>query len=177
MLTLGATKVIGDSESLFNYLVNTDAQVNKHFCHEPQLRKISLIMTYFSRTIRRVTAKLIQAVVDPKFAEDDKKRKRNDARISQHLTDFFGVVLNNIDDYLTDMGFMTGPHISVVDIMVYCEIFTICELYRREVPAHLTKLSNWFELLSKEEALQRVNGKFKELVAEHKLHFEPAGNQ
>jgi len=91
-------------------------------------------MSYFSRTIRRLTSKLIQAVVNPKVHGG--KRKLDDARIEQHLTEFFDIILQKINDYLTESGYLTGPMISVVDIMVYCEIQTICVMYKRDVPSH-----------------------------------------
>lgn len=64
MISLGTTKVIGDSESLFNYLVNTNGDVSNHFHHTEQAKKIKEIMSYFCRTIRRVSAKLIQSVAN-----------------------------------------------------------------------------------------------------------------
>ena len=48
---------------------------------------------------------------------------------------------------------MTGPKISVVDIMVFCEIDTICLMYNKEVPANLTKLTSWYERLAREQSL------------------------
>ena len=47
MLSLGQTKVIGDSKSIFNYLVNTNAEVWQHFHHEDQAKKIKEILDYF----------------------------------------------------------------------------------------------------------------------------------
>ena len=59
MLTHGHTKVIGDGEAIYNYLVNSCDEVSTHFFHEAQSRKINEIMAYFMRTIRRITGKLI----------------------------------------------------------------------------------------------------------------------
>ena len=80
MLSHGSTKVIGDCESIFNYLVNTNEQVRTAFFDEKQSRKINELMNYFTRTIRRVTSKLIQTVVNPVVF--DQRRKLNDAQIS-----------------------------------------------------------------------------------------------
>ena len=79
MLTHGQTKVIGDGEAIFNYLVNSSPSVSQYFFHESQARKINEIMSYFTRTIRRVTVKLIQAVVLPKMFSQ--KRKSDNAKI------------------------------------------------------------------------------------------------
>ena len=59
MLTHGQTKVIGDAESIFNYIVNTNDRVSDKFFHEAQAKKIGEILTYFTRTVRRTTSKLI----------------------------------------------------------------------------------------------------------------------
>ena len=79
MLSHGTTKVIGDAESIFNYLVNSSEQVNDRFFHEEQSRKINEMLNYFTRTIRRVTARLIQAVANPKVF--GQKRKVDDHKI------------------------------------------------------------------------------------------------
>ena len=79
MLTHGHTKVIGDGESIYNYLVNTSEEVASHFFHEAQSRKITEMMTYFMRTVRRVTSKLIQAVANPKVY--GQKRRADEKRI------------------------------------------------------------------------------------------------
>ena len=78
MLTHGHTKVIGDGGAIYNYMVNTSHEVRSHFFHEEQLRKITEMMTYFMRTVRRVTSKLIQAVVNPILQE---KRRTDEKRI------------------------------------------------------------------------------------------------
>ena len=79
MLTHGHTKVIGDGEAIYNYLVNSSEEVSSHFFHDGQSRKINEIMAYFMRTIRRVTGKLIQAVANPKVF--GQKRRTDDKRI------------------------------------------------------------------------------------------------
>ena len=79
MLTHGHTKVIGDGEAIYNYLVNSCDEVSTHFFHEAQSRKINEIMAYFMRTIRRITGKLIQAVTNPKVL--GQKRRTDDKRI------------------------------------------------------------------------------------------------
>ena len=79
MLTHGQTKVIGDAESIFNYIVNTDERVSNKFFHEGQSKKINEIMTYFTRTVRRTTSKLIQTVVVP--VVNNTKRRIDSKRI------------------------------------------------------------------------------------------------
>ena len=59
MLSHGHTKVIGDGESIFNYLVNSSDKVSDHFFNIAQRRKIGDFLAYFNRTIRRITIKLI----------------------------------------------------------------------------------------------------------------------
>ena len=66
---------------------------------------------------------------------DKKKGKTKESRVKQYLAEFFDNMLQQIDGYLTDMGYVTGPNISIVDIMLYFEIYTICVMYRREIPS------------------------------------------
>ena len=110
-------------------------------------------MTYFTRTIRRVTAKLIQTVVNPKVLQQ--KRKIDNNKIQQYLAEFFDMILVKIDGYLStdDDCYVTGANISIVDIMLFCEIETVSLMYRREIPANLVKLNTWYEKLAAEESL------------------------
>ena len=155
MLTHGHTKVIGDGESIYNYMVNSCEEVSNHFFHEAQSRKINEIMSYFMRTIRRVTGKLIQAVANPKVF--GQKRRTDDKRIKQYLSEFFDLILTKLDAYLIKGGYITGPKITIVDIMIVCEIETICRMYKRELPQNLTKLADWHGRLIEERALKKVN--------------------
>lgn len=155
MLTHGQTKVIGDGEAIFNYMVNSNQAVSSHFFHEGQSRKINEIMQYFTRTIRRVTVKLIQAVVLPRAF--NQKRRTDEGKIQQYLTEFFDIILAKINGYLTESGYMTGPQISIVDIMIFCELETICTMYSRDVPPSLTKLRQWYDKLSSEASIKAVN--------------------
>ena len=66
-------------------------------------------------------------------------------------------MLQDVDNYLTDMGYVTGPNLSIVDIMLYFEIYTICVMYRREIPTRFKKLKNWYNLLTTQEALIKMN--------------------
>ncbi len=73
------------------------------------------------------------------------------------MSEFFDIILLKINDYLDESGYLTGKKISVVDIMVYCEIQTVCIMYKKDIPENLTKLCAWFEKLSSEEAIVNVN--------------------
>ena len=107
------------------------------------------------RTIRRVTGKLIQAVANPKVF--GQKRRTDDKRIKQYLSEFFDLILTKLDAYLIKGGYITGPKITIVDIMIVCEIETICRMYKRELPQNLSKLADWYGRLINERALKKVN--------------------
>ena len=72
-----------------------------------------------------------------------------------------------------DECYITGPKMSIVDVMLFCEIETICLMYKRDVPSHLSKVASWYEKLAQEESLKRVNASFKELVVKYDLYYEP----
>ena len=64
------------------------------------------------------------------------------------------MILVKIDGYLTsDDSYVTGTNITIVDIMLFCEIETICLMYSKEIPSNLVKLLSWYERLAGEEAL------------------------
>ena len=67
------------------------------------------------------------------------------------------MILTKVDAYLIKGSYITGPKITIVDIMIICEIETICKMYNRELPQNLSKLADWYERLSSERALKKVS--------------------
>ena len=84
-------------------------------------------------------------------------------RIDQCLTEFFVMILPKINGYLSEEGFVTGPNISIVDIMLYCELQTICTMYKRDINPGEAKLATWRDRLSQEPALMELDSKFGQL--------------
>ena len=96
MLTHGSTKVIGEGEAIFNYVVNANERVSAHFNAEDQKAQIKNLMQYFLRTVRRASAKLIQAITNVKVL--NQKKSVNEARINDQIKEFFEIIMNKIDD-------------------------------------------------------------------------------
>ena len=69
---------------------------------------------------------------------------------------------------------MTGAKISIVDIMMFCELETICTMYSRDVPPSQKKLRVWYEKLSEEASIKSVNAQFHELVKNNGLYYDDA---
>ena len=61
--------------------------------------------------------------------------------------------------------------------MLFCEIQTICVMYRRDLPDDLGKLKGWYERLAKEPALAKMNQKFEELCQQYDLYYTPLSQQ
>lgn len=65
---------------------------------------------------------------------------------------------------------------SVVDFLIYCEMFQIKSLYHKEVPNMLPNLSTWYDLMEKEECFKQVNMELKKVIDIHNLHDPEATN-
>ena len=52
---------------------------------------------------------------------------------------------------------LTGDNLSVVDFIVYCEIYQVLAMYERPLPQYLTKLHEWYENVGEYEAIRDTN--------------------
>ena len=59
---------------------------------------------------------------------------------------------------------------TVVDIMVYCELETLVCMTREKLPAYYSYLSTWYDTISKIEAVKEVNAELAKVVEEFQLY-------
>ena len=57
------------------------------------------------------------------------------ANLNEDLDEFFDIILLKCNQRLSKTKYMTGNKITIIDIMIYCEIQTILKLYQRTIPA------------------------------------------
>ena len=81
------------------------------------------------------------------------------------------MILEKLNVYLADSGFITGPKLSIIDVRLYTEITTICVMFKREVPDRMSKLANWYDAMGHRQAIQEQNEKFKQLVESNNLYY------
>ena len=82
------------------------------------------MMTWFQRTMRRTTSKLIRQILNPR-----KDCKAGAATPSEDLDEFFNIILLKVNQKLANSKYITGKKITIIDIMIYCEIQTVLKLY------------------------------------------------
>ena len=169
MLSQGHSKVIGDGISIFNYILNVDEKLSEKFDHEAQRNRVNEILHYFQRLVRRVTSKLVQVIVVPKVTNQPCKVSAE--RIDEYLVEFFNLILEKIDNYLPDSEYITGPKISIVDLIVFFEINTICLMYNRDVPEKFAKLVTWYNKLTSLQSIHDQTEKFKAVLDQHGLYY------
>ena len=63
-------------------------------------------------------------------------------------------LLGKLEETLVKKKYLTGEKITVIDIMFYCEIVTICKLYNREIPRdHCSCVADWYDNIAKEPSI------------------------
>ena len=78
------------------------------------------MMTWFQRTMRRNTSKLIRQILNPR--KDNHKSTMALNMLNEDLDEFFDIILLKCDQRLSKSKFITGNKITIIDIMIYCEI-------------------------------------------------------
>ena len=65
--------------------------------------------------------------------------------------------------------YLTGATLSVIDILVYCEIHQVLAMYDRTLPPHYTKLNDWYDKIGSIESVKMISSKVEPLLEEFKL--------
>ena len=158
MITDGMAKIIGDGASLYYFLVNKHAKIKQSFYALEQDQDIRHMMQWFQRTMRRNTSILIRKILNPR--KGNHKESMAIEHLNEDLDEFMEMILPKINSKLTKTTYVTGPKITIIDIMIYCDIQTILKLYKREIEnskTDLTAIKAWYDSLSEHGAIQRVN--------------------
>ena len=59
---------------------------------------------------------------------------------------------------------------TLIDIMVYCEIETIKQMTKEDLPLHLASLHGWYDRLSELDEIKDVNQRLSEIVEKEALY-------
>jgi len=70
--------------------------------------------------------------------------------------------------------YLTGSEISVIDIIVYCEIFQVLAMYNHTLPERMDKLIDWYEKVGAIEAVKEVSQELNQVIATHSLKDQAA---
>ena len=106
------------------------------------------MFSWFTKIMRRVSSKLIRAIVRPLVFETDPKS------VKDELKEFFDQILSRLEEKLITLKYLTGEKMTFIDVMVYCEIRTVMRLYKREIlKEESPNLANWYDELSQTDAV------------------------
>lgn len=105
-------------------MVNKDGRVKGLLYAEEQAKQIEATLTWFNKKLRRTTSKLIRMVVNPIVFDAEKQEIKD-----EDLSEFFDDMLSRLEEKCVTLTYLTGDKMTYVDIMVYCEIKTILQLY------------------------------------------------
>ena len=95
-------------------------------------------------------------VLSPEKAPSPQDPKTKE-KLDFWLREFDEQLMVKMNKQLTQCKMLTGEHLSVVDFIVYCEIYQVLAMYERSLPQHLTKLHEWYEAVGELDAIKEVN--------------------
>ena len=78
VITNDHVHVLGDSESLFFFLINSEERVREAFYPASQVKEIAVMLEWFKTTMRKSTAKLIRTAMS----------KKHETLIQRYLSEF-----------------------------------------------------------------------------------------
>ena len=100
----------------------------------------------------------------------DSAPKKDDPKVKERLDlwlhEFEDQIIVKFNIELKKHEFLTGPEFSVIDIIVFCEIQQVVLMYERPIPAHLTKLNEWYDKINAFESTQSVTTELTNVIEE-----------
>ena len=87
VITNDKVHVLGDSESLFFFLINSDERVRQIFYPASQVKEIKVMLEWFKTTLRKSTTKLIRTAMS----------KKQESLIQRYLSEFMTQVCFELD--------------------------------------------------------------------------------
>ena len=76
--------------------------------------------------------------------------------LNEDLDEFMEMILPKINSKLEKTAYVTGQKLTIIDVMIYCDIQTVLKLYRRDIESsksNLKALKNWHISLGEHSAL------------------------
>ena len=134
MLVHKHTKVIAPCFQLFEWILKTDEKAAQQFNQTEQDLAITAIQRYFYREMRGNTSQLIRRLamkkLNPQKAPNPNDPKAKE-RLQTWLYEFDQQLLEKLNIELNKYEYLTGPKISVIDIVVHQEIMQVLAMYDR----------------------------------------------
>ena len=143
----------GGLSSLYNTLVSTQPEVDEKLYPADQYAGISSLMLWHKKTLRKRTARIINSALQSSH------NARDSCRVVGSLkTDIDALFKEDLQECETRLAggqkHLTGEHLSILDVMIYCEISTITSLLKEKIPPETApKLAEWSDKMAKLSAL------------------------
>ena len=167
MLIHRQTKVIAPCFQLFEWVLKTSEKAEEIFNHPEQDLAVTAIQRYFYREMRGNTSQLIRRlamkILNPEKAPNPNDPKAKE-RLQTWLYEFDSQLLEKLNLELNKYEYLTGPKLSVIDIVVHQEIYQVLHMYDRQLPQHLTKMHEWYEKVGEIEAVKNVSQEFDKVL-------------
>ena len=173
ILQSGIHQVIVEGAPLFDWVLDKEKSASKLLLHKEQEKNIETIQRYFFREIRGITSQLIRRLA-LRVLSPERAPKPTDSRAQEKLTEmmyiFESQLLPRLDQEISGSNkFLTGPKMSVVDIIIYCEVSQIFCMYRTKVPSSLKKLEDWYAEIGGLDAIRQVDAELEQVLDNFKL--------
>ena len=78
------------------------------------------MMQWFQRTMRRNTSILIRKILNPR--KGNHKSTMAIEHLNEDLDEFMEMILPKINSKLEKTAYVTGPKLTIIDVMIYCDI-------------------------------------------------------
>ena len=161
----------GGISSLYNALVSTQPEVDETLYPAEQFEEISSLMLWHKKTLRKTTARIITAALSSSSNARDSCKVVGSLKAD--IDALFKEDLLECEKRLVGgQKHLTGDQLSMLDVMIYCEISTITILTKEKIDEETCpNLTEWFTKMAKLSALQKMDDKLRTVITRQRCGF------
>ena len=85
--------------------------------------------------------------------------------VHKYIAEFMDTVITELDQQLQSTEFLTGRQMSMMDIIIYCELMTIVKLYYlRFEEGQYVHFSEWQKTIEANKVIKALNLKLEQVI-------------
>lgn len=162
---------ITSGKEVLEFVLRTNPEkIAQAFEADQESNKFKAMRRYFFQEFRIKSSKLIRRAANLKLNPENSRANPDDKGVTMAMTALEEHIYKELNKgELNRSDFLTGPKMSVLDVLYFCEIHQITSHYSREIPKYHNKLANWFDEMIKIDTIKDINAAFNAVLNDHNL--------
>ena len=161
----------GDLSLLYSPLIVNHPEISEVLYPCNQVDEISSMLLWIKKSLRKQTSVLIQKTISA--SQDVRDSCHSSGGLKADVVSYLTSDLKECEKKLSSGNlYLSGSKISIIDLIVYCEISTIVKMHNCKIPSDLMpSTALWYTNIGQLNAIQKMDNFLEVAVKKNKLGF------